>query len=404
MKHLVEAYDPYEKYGLKRVINAATSLTLLGGSMPHPDVFKAMEDASKAFVSIPVLQHWAGGQIAEAFGAEAGLPTAGAVNALILAVASCMMKGTELEDHDPLGPPVWNHLAQRLPAHTEGLKTEFIVQGVNRNVYDHAVECAGARLVEAGSRESTTQKDLSDGFNEERTAGYYYTITTAKGKLPIKTVADVAHDHGVPLIVDAAPSLTHEAIPRGILEAGADLAIFSGGKQMGGPNNSGILIGRRDLVKLAHLQSYPFDGIGRASKMSRETIAGLVKALELFMERDDNAYYSGLEEKTRALSTRLDGIPGIRSGVLQEPTIVGGLIGPSYAYIELDGDAGISLKGLHTALLEGDPSIRTLHEPYFITPEAKDRITLKAEYLLEGDDDIIIGRITKILENPLTST
>jgi L-seryl-tRNA(Ser) seleniumtransferase len=153
-------------------------------------------------------------------------------------------------------------------------------------------------------------------------------------------------------------------------------------------------------VKLAHLQAYPFDGIGRASKMCRETIAGLVKALELFMERDDNAYYRTLKEKTRKLSARLTEIPGITSGVLQEPTVVGGLIGPTYAYIELDGDAGISLKGLHTALLEGDPSIRTLHEPYFITSEAKDRITLKAEYLLEGDDDIILDRITKIIENP----
>ena len=80
--------------------------------------------------------------------------------------------------------------------------------------------------------------------------------------------------------------------------------------------------------------------------------------------------------------------------------MVGGLISPSYAYIELDGDAGISLKGLHTALLKGDPSIRTLHEPYFITPKAKDRITLKAEYLLEGDDDIILTRIAEIMENP----
>ena len=200
--------------------------------------------------------------------------------------------------------------------------------------------------------------------------------------------------------MDAAPSLTHKAIPRGILGAGADLAIFSGGKQMGGPNNSGILIGRRDLVKLAHLQSYPFDGIGRASKMSRETIAGLVKALGLFMERDDDAYYRALEEKTRELSARLHGIPGITSGVLREPNAVGGLVGPSYAYIELDGDAGTSLKGLHTALLDGEPSIRTLHEPYFITPHAKDRITLKAEYLLEGDDETILDRITKIIENP----
>ena len=80
--------------------------------MSHPDVFKAMEDASKAFVSIPVLPHWVGKRIAEAFGAEAGLPTAGAVNALILAVASCILKGTELEDHDPLEPPGWDHRAR----------------------------------------------------------------------------------------------------------------------------------------------------------------------------------------------------------------------------------------------------------------------------------------------------
>ncbi len=402
VKHLAGAYDPYEKFGLKRVINAATCLTLLGGSMPHPDVFKAMEDASRAFVSIPALQSWAGGRIAEAFGAEAGLPTAGAVNALILAVASCMMKGTELEDHDPLGPRVWNQLIQRLPMHTEGLKTEFIVQAVNRNVYDHAVECAGARLVEAGTKEKTTQSDLSDSFDEERTAGYYYTVTASRGKRSIREVAEVAHRHGVPLIVDAAPSLANKAVPRGILEAGADLVIFSGGKQMGGPNNSSILIGRRDLVKLAHLQAYPFDGIGRASKMSRETIAGLIKALELFMERDDNAYYRSLEEKTKELSTRLHEIPGITSGVLQEPTAVGSLLGPFYAYIELDEDAGISLKGLYAALLDGDPAIRTLHEPYFITPEAKDRITLKAEHLLEGDDQIILNRLAEIVENPPT--
>jgi len=400
VKNLGGAYDPYEKIGLNRVINAATSLTLLGGSMPHPDVYEAMEDASKAFVSIPVLQQWAGKKMAEAFGAEAGHPTAGAVNALILAVAACMMKGTELEDHDPLGPRTWNHLVQRLPMRTEGLKTEFIVQGANRNVYDHAVECAGARLVEAGSKERTTKSDLSEAFDDERTAGYYYTVTTSRGKLPIEDVAEVAHDHGVPLIVDAAPSLTHKAIPRGILAAGADLVIFSGGKQMGGPNNSGILIGRRDLMKLAHLQSYPFDGIGRASKMSRETIVGLVKALEIFIERDDDAYYRDLKTKTKALSARLDEIPGITSGVISEPAVVGGLVSPSYAYIELDNDEGISLKGLHTALQEGTPSIRTLHEPYFVTPEAKGRITLKAEYLLEGDNEIIIDRIAEIIENP----
>jgi seryl-tRNA(Sec) selenium transferase len=175
-------YEPYKKFGLRRIINAATSLTLLGGPMSHPEVFKAMEDASKAFVSIPVLQKWAGRRIADEFGAEAGLPTAGAVNTLILAVASCMMKGTELEDHDPLGPRTWNPLIQRLPRDTEGLKNEFIVQSVNRNVYDHAVECVGAKLVEAGSKTKTTQEDLSEAYDEVRTAGYYYTITPSRAR------------------------------------------------------------------------------------------------------------------------------------------------------------------------------------------------------------------------------
>ncbi len=109
------------------------------------------------------------------------------------------------------------------------------------------------------------------------------------------------------------------------------------------------------LVKLAHLQSYPFDGIGRASKMSRETIAGLVQALELFIERDDNAYYSGLEEKTRALSAWLDEIPGITSGVLQEPTVVGGLISPSYAYIELAATREYPSKGCTRPSSKGTP-------------------------------------------------
>jgi L-seryl-tRNA(Ser) seleniumtransferase len=309
-----------------------------------------------------------------------------------------MMKGTELEDHDPLGPRTWNHLIQRLPRDTEGLKNEFIVQSVNRTVYDHAVECAGAKLVEAGSKTKTTQEDLSEAYDEVRTAGYYYTISPSRDKLSIAEVSAVAHKHNVPLIVDAAPCLTHKVIPDWILKAGADLVIFSGGKQMGGPNNSGILIGRRNLIKLAHLQSYPFDGIGRASKMSRETIVGLVKALEIFIKRDDEKYYHTLEEKTRHLSTRLNEIPGIKSGVLKEQTVVAGLIAPSYAYIELN-DERISLKNLYNNLIEGDPSIWTLYEPYFITPHAKDRITIKAEYLLEGDDEIIIRKINSIMKN-----
>ena len=146
-----DLYNPFEKYGIRRVINAATSATNLGGSIPDPEVFRAMEDSSKSFVVITELQAWAGRKIAEATGAEAGLPVASACNGLTLAAAACIMKGTELEEYDPLSQGRWSHVSMRLPMHTEGLRTEFIVQRECRNAYDHSVECAGGRFVEVDS-------------------------------------------------------------------------------------------------------------------------------------------------------------------------------------------------------------------------------------------------------------
>ncbi|MCW4013678.1 MAG: aminotransferase class V-fold PLP-dependent enzyme [Candidatus Bathyarchaeota archaeon] len=385
-------YDPFEKFGLRRTINAATCLTTLGGSQPDPTVFEAMIDASKAFIYIPELQNWAGKRLAEAFGAEAGLPTAGAVNSLMLACAACIMRGTKLGEYNPLDQPSWAHIIQRLPMHTEGLPTEFVVMADSRTEYDHAIEAVGGKPVEAGTKEGVTIEDLHKAFKPGKTAAYYYTLYAFKDQVPIKDFVEVAHSHGVPAIVDAAPTLTHKGVPKKILEAGVDLLIFSGGKQFGAPNNTGILLGRADLIKLAHLQAYPFDGIGRASKMCRETIVALVTALELFMKRDDDAYYTGLLEKTKAFSKQLDEIPGVSSGVLFEPLVIDGVVAPCYAWIENE-----NLRKVYDGLLAGSPSIKALYEPFFITNEAANRITLKTEYLLPGDTEIILNRIKELL-------
>jgi L-seryl-tRNA(Ser) seleniumtransferase len=365
--------------------------------MPHSEVFEAMKDASKAFIYIPDLQRWAGDRFAKAFGAEAGLPTAGASNALILACAACIMRGTELEEYDPLKAPSWRHLIQRLPMHTEGLRTEFVVLGDTRSQYDHAIESAGGVVVEAGTKMSVSVEDLHKVYDPGNTAAYYYTVYAGGNQMPISDFVDVAHLYGVPVIVDAAPCLTHKKIPLKIIEDDVDLVIFSGGKQFGGPNNTGILLGKKNLVKLAHLQAYPFDGIGRGAKMSRETIVGLDKALELFMKRDDELYYKTMYEKTKEFSNKIDKIIGIRSGVMFEPSILKNVTPPSYAWIELDNDVKISLEELHELLKEGDPSIRALYEPFFITMEAKDRITFKVEYLLPSDESIILERLKEIM-------
>jgi len=395
---MVDVYNPYEKYGLRRVINAATCLTRLGGSMALPEVFDAMEDASKSFVQIPELQTWAGRKIAEATGAEAGLPTAGANNALMLAAAACMMKGTELEEYDPLETETWSHIILRLPAHTEGLKTEFIVQKNDRNIYDHAVECAGGRLVEVGKEEGATEAELDEAFDPERTAAYYYTVRSAKDSLPLETVVRVAHSHGVPVIVDAAAELPPQEKLTQYIEEGADLVIFSGGKHISGPNNSGILAGRKDLIKLAHLQAYPFHGVGRASKMSRETIVGFVKALELYGGKDEEGHFNRWKEEAERIAKQLGDIPGVKTGVTYQKTVKEEVPMAPLCYLELDETAaGMSGRELVKTLRDGDPSIETLYEPSFLLEKYEGKVTINPQYMLEGDADIVVSRIRKIL-------
>ena len=394
---MVNIYNPYKKIGLRRVINGATCLTRLGGSIAHPAVFEAMKDASKSFVQIPELQAWAGKKIAEATGAEAGLPTAGANNALMLAAAACILKNTELEQYDPLELETWSHITLLVPAHLEGYPTEFIVQKNNRFIYDHAVECVGGRFIEVGDADGATEAELDDAYNPERTAAYYYTVRSAAASLPLETVVKIAHKHGVPVIVDAAAELPPKMKLTQYIEMGADLVIFSGGKYLGGPNNSGILAGREDLIKLAHLQAYPFHGVGRASKMSRETIIGFVKALEIYLEKDEKAEFEKWMVEAERIAEQLDKIPGVNTGIAYHKTIEEEMPMAPVCYLEFDEDKfTIGAKEVVKTLRNGDPSIEILLEPGFLLHEPEGKIAVNPEFMLEGDADIVIERITKL--------
>ena len=387
-------YNPYEKYGIRRVINGATCLTRLGGSIANPIIFDAMKDVSKSFVQIPELQAWAGEKIAQATGAEAGLPTAGANNALMLAAAACIMKNSELETYDPLELETWSHLTLKVPAHLEGYPTEFIVQTNTRNVYDHAVECVGGRFVEVGS----TEEELDKAYKSGRTAAYYYTVRSADSSLSLEKVINVAHKNGVPVIVDAAAELPPRMKLSQYIELGGDLVIFSGGKYLGGPNNSGVLAGRKDLIKLAHLQAYPFHGVGRASKMSRETIVGFVKALELYLARDEPAAYNKWLSDAEEFVSKLGDIPGVKTGIAYHETMEEGIPMAPVCFMELDEDRfDITAKDLVQLLRDGDPSIEILYEPAFILDKPNGKITINPEFMLDGDQEIVVREITKIL-------
>lgn len=387
--------DPYKKLNIRRVINAASCLTRLGGSIADPEVYNAMKDASTSFVQIPELQQWAGKAIADATGAEAGLPTAGASNALTLAAAACIMKGTSLETYDPLSLETWGQIIKRLPMHTQGLRTQFIVQKTNRNTYDHAVECAGGTFIETEPNEEALQK----AYDSALTAAYYYTIRSASGSLPLEIVMTIAHSNSCPIIVDAAAELPPKKNLRRYISAGADLVIFSGGKYISGPNNSGILAGRKDLIKLAHLQAYPFHGVGRASKMSRETIVGFVTALRLYLEKDENKKYMDWLEKAKWITSELTGIPGVTPAIDYQSTVEEDEPMVPLSVIKLDERVtGVTGNRLVEKLRDGDPSIETLYEPGFLLKNPKGKLVINPEFLLEGEKETVVKEIKKILK------
>jgi len=386
--------NPYKQMGIRRVINAATCLTRLGGSIADPRVYKAMQQASKAFVQIPELQQWAGRAIAKATGAEAGLPTAGANNAITLAAAACIMKGTPLEQYDPLQLENWTPLVKKLPMYTEGLRTRFIVQRNDRNVYDHAVECAGGTFTEA----DPTEQALRRAYDKNTTAAYYYTVRSAANALPLEAVVKVAHSTGTPVIVDAAAELPPRRNLTRYTRAGADLVIFSGGKYIAGPNNSGILAGRADLIKLAHLQAYPFHGVGRASKMSRETIVGFATALNLYLQEDEQEQYQEWLTKAEWLRDQFKGTPGVEASIGHHSTVEDDHPMVPVCTLNLDpATTHITSAELPARLRDGDPSTEVLNEPAFILKEPKGKLVINPEFLQPGEAETVVRTIKSIL-------
>lgn len=298
----------YEELGIVPLINAKGPATRLSGGIMRPEVASAMVEASQACADIAELQGAASRVIAGATGAEAGYIASGASACLLIGAAACV---TGL---DP------GRMA-RLPD-TSGLKNECVMVRSQRNFYDHAIRAAGLRIVEvglpdryagAGVRDAEAW-EIDDAIGE-RTAAVFY-VADAQARPPLSDVIAVAHARGVPVIVDAAAQLPPQDNLRRFIAEGADLVAFSGGKALGGPQASGILAGRRDLVMAAALQHLdldvfwdmwdpppglidkhrlkgtPLHGIGRSCKAGKEEIAGLLTALGLFIAEGDGARHA----------------------------------------------------------------------------------------------------------------
>lgn len=313
----------YGDLGVRTVINAKGPATRLSGGIMRPEVAAAMAEASQACVDIAELQAAASRVIAGATGAEAGYVASGASACLLIGAAACI---TGL---DP------GRMA-RLPD-TTGLKNECVMVRSQRNFYDHAVRAAGLRIIEvglpdryagAGVRDAEAW-EIDDAISE-RTACVFY-VADAQSRPPLAEVTAVAHARGVPVLVDAAAQLPPQDNLRRFIAEGADLVAFSGGKALGGPQASGILAGRRDLVMAAALQHLDLDifwdmwsppaglidkarlrgapqhGIGRSCKAGKEEIIGLLTALRLFTAEGDAARHARWLKDCETVAAALDG-------------------------------------------------------------------------------------------------
>jgi D-glucosaminate-6-phosphate ammonia-lyase len=360
----------YAQFGLEPIINAAGASTRVGGPLMHPAAAKAMMEAAGACVALDQLQGAASQIIAEATGAAAGYVTAGAAAGLTLSAAACLAR---------LDIAVMD----RLPD-TSGLPNEIVISREQRNGYDHALRAAGAQLVEVGMNELVAGAGVRrtevweyDAAITDRTVAVAY-FANPESAPPVEEVAARCRQRGLPLIVDAAGQLPPAANLRRFIDAGADLVTFSGGKGLRGPQSSGILAGRRDLIMSvalqqldldehwsvwnppdnlidrAKLRGFPRHGIGRGFKVAREEIVALLVALQCFVAGD---YHDDIGRCGRYLRSVADGLAGVRR---VKAHISGGLDDDRFPLLELtldEAELGVTAFEVSRRLRAGTPAV-----------------------------------------------
>lgn len=298
--------DYFKELGLTPFINAAGTYTTLTSSLMPPQVMEAIQYASRHYVHLPKLQDAVGARIAELLGAEAAMVTSGCAGALFCGTAGCVTGA----DRDKV---------LRIP-HLEGMKNEVLVQKSHRFAYDHSVRGVGVRLVEI---ETAAEAERASGAKTAMML--YFNDATPRGQLQHEEWVRLGKKLNVPTLIDAAADVPPVENLTKYNKLGFDLVAFSGGKGLMGPQSAGILMGRRDLIEAARLNTSPnSDTIARGMKVNKEEMLGMLVALELYLKRDHAADWKEWERrceviaaaarKTRTVETAIH-VPGVANHV-----------------------------------------------------------------------------------------
>jgi L-seryl-tRNA(Ser) seleniumtransferase len=299
IEHRLESDNIYVRLlGLKPHLPAHGHATKLGGCRMPDEVIAAMQEANQYFVLIDELLVAAGKKAAEIVKAEDALITSGAAGGLLLGTAACLT-GTDKEKMKALPHPTW-------PKH------ECVIQKANRYMYDHALRAAGATFVEVEGREQLVN---AIGENTAMLFGIprHGAMQRTQGADVVQPeeIIEIGKKAGVPVLIDGASRLPPASNLTQFNELGADLVVMSGGKGLEGPQSTGILSGRADLIEAARMQGAPFENIGRGMKVGKEEIIGLIVALERYTRKDHEAERLTSKRKADYIAGELQGISGL---------------------------------------------------------------------------------------------
>jgi len=296
-----EGEDYYDKLGVTKVINAAGTYTILTASIMPPPVQAAVARAAKHPVRLIQLQTKAGEYLAKRLRCEGAVVTAGAASALTLGTAACMTVANKCTPHE-------------MPTNVAGLKNEVIVQKAHRYDYDHALSNCGIRFVEV-----ETPAEYEAAFNDRTVMAHFFNAAE-RGQIGREEWIRVAHKHGVPCFNDAAADVPPISNLWNYTQMGFDLVTFSGGKGIRGPQNAGLLLGRKDLIAAAAANNTPFDDcVGRGMKVAKEQIVGMVAAVDWFLSQSDDRMQAEFQQRADRIVAHLKDIPTLQSKIFVPP-------------------------------------------------------------------------------------
>ena len=286
----------YESIGVRPLINCRGTFTIISGSVILPEVREAIVLASQRYVNIDELMEAVGARIAELMDCEWGLITDGCAAALCQVTAACVA-GSDPEK------------MIRLPD-TTGMKNEVIVQTCHRNVYDHAIRMVGVKMIEVD-----TKAELEAALNDRTAMFFVFGDAEERGQITTKEMADIGHEHGIPTFVDAAAE--RPDVPNWYLEQGADAVAYSGGKCLRGPQASGLVLGRKDLLQAAFLNGAPHHALARPMKAGKEEIMGLLAAVEQWIKRDHKAEWKDWERRLEVITDAVKDFDSVTTTIRQ---------------------------------------------------------------------------------------